>query len=234
MPANGDGTTTGPPIDRLLEGIPVTERRLDLACASISLLEGGEGDRAVARTGPAAHWVQVIPHLVPSHRVVAPDLPGLGRSHALTERLDASSVVAWLDDLITQTCAEPPTLIGISLGGAQPPQLGQLRSGHPLRCRRPGTRSSPVGGTLGYVPGLRHGSDRSAERAQGRRSTPATDQHAADPGGSAPEHQRPRCADLEQERSDYALPDSRKGLRTVRLAALSDRLMRPFLNRRTT
>lgn len=68
--------------------------------------------------GFAAHWVRVIPHLVRSHRVVAPDLPGLGGSQALTGRLDASAVVAWLDDLISQTCAEPPILVGISLGGA--------------------------------------------------------------------------------------------------------------------
>jgi pimeloyl-ACP methyl ester carboxylesterase len=32
--------------------------------------------------------------------------------------LDAGGVVAWLDALIDQTCAQPPTLVGISLGGA--------------------------------------------------------------------------------------------------------------------
>ena len=121
MPANGGGATAGPPIDRLLQGIPVTERRLDVAGVSTSLLEGGEGPPFVllhGQGGFAAHWVEVVPHLVRSHRVVAPDLPGLGRSRALTGRLDASAVVAWLGNLIGQTCAEPPTLVGISLGGA--------------------------------------------------------------------------------------------------------------------
>ncbi len=108
-------------VARLLEGIPVTERRLDVAGASTSLLEGGEGPSIVllhGQGGFAAHWVRVIPHLVGSHRVLAPDLPGLGGSKALTGRLDASSVVAWLGDLISQTCTDPPTLVGISLGGA--------------------------------------------------------------------------------------------------------------------
>jgi pimeloyl-ACP methyl ester carboxylesterase len=112
---------TDPAVARLLQGAPVTERRLVVAGASTSLLEGGQGPPIVllhGQGGFAAHWLQVIPHLVRSHRVVAPDLPGLGGSQALTGRLDASAAVAWLRDLIRQTCAEPPTLVGISLGGA--------------------------------------------------------------------------------------------------------------------
>lgn len=123
MSANGysDGPTTGPPLARLLEGMPVTERRLDLAGVSTSLLEGGEGPPIVllhGQGGFAAHWVRVIPHLVGSHRVVAPDLPGLGQSEVRAGRLDAPGLVAWLSDLIAQTCAEPPTLVGFSLGGS--------------------------------------------------------------------------------------------------------------------
>jgi pimeloyl-ACP methyl ester carboxylesterase len=123
MSAKGDtdDPTTSPPLARLLEGMPVTERRLDLAGVSTSLLEGGEGPPIVllhGQGGFAAHWVQVIPHLVGSHRVVAPDVPGLGQSEVRAGRLDAPGLVAWLSDLIAQTCPEPPTLIGISLGGS--------------------------------------------------------------------------------------------------------------------
>jgi pimeloyl-ACP methyl ester carboxylesterase len=106
--------------DQLLEDLPVTERRLDLAEVSTSLLEGGEGPPIVllhGQGGFAQMWARVIPHLVGHHRVVAPDLPGLGRSEVLAGTLDAPRVVAWLGDLIAQTCAEPPTLIGHSLGG---------------------------------------------------------------------------------------------------------------------
>ena len=118
MPASGD--TTGP-LARLLQGVPVTERRLDLAGVSTSVLEGGEGPPILllhGQGGFAAHWVQVIPHLVGSHRVIAPDLPGLGQSEVRGGRLDAPGLIAWLSDLIAQTCTEPPTLIGFSLGGS--------------------------------------------------------------------------------------------------------------------
>ncbi len=107
--------------DRLLKGLPVTERRLDLAGVSTSLLEGGEGLPIVllhGQGGFAEMWGQVIPHLVGSHRVVAPDLPGLGRSEVRAGTLDAPRVVAWLGDLIAQTCAEPPVIVGHSLGGS--------------------------------------------------------------------------------------------------------------------
>jgi pimeloyl-ACP methyl ester carboxylesterase len=107
--------------ERLLEGLPITERRLDLAEVSTSLLEGGDGSPIVllhGQGGFAAIWGRVIPHLVGSHRVVAPDLPGLGQSEVQAGRLDAPRAVAWLGDLIAQTCAESPTLVGHSLGGA--------------------------------------------------------------------------------------------------------------------
>jgi pimeloyl-ACP methyl ester carboxylesterase len=55
---------------------------------------------------------------VGSHRVVAPDLPGLGESEVREGRLDAPGLIAWLGDLIRHTCAEPPPLVGISVGGA--------------------------------------------------------------------------------------------------------------------
>jgi pimeloyl-ACP methyl ester carboxylesterase len=106
---------------RLLKDLPVTERRLDLAGVSTSLLEGGEGPSLVllhGQGGFAAMWSRVIPHLTGSHRVVAPDLPGLGHSEVRTGTLDPPAMVAWLGELIEQTCAEPPILVGHSLGGS--------------------------------------------------------------------------------------------------------------------
>ena len=67
--------------DQLLAGLPVTERRLELAGVSTSVLEGGEGAPIVLLHGPggcAAHWMRVIPDLATTHRVIAPDLPGQG------------------------------------------------------------------------------------------------------------------------------------------------------------
>ena len=107
---------------RLLAGAPVTERRLDLAGVSTAVLEGGDGPPVVllhGQGGWAGVWVPVMADLVRDHRVVAPDLPGLGAS-----RVDGSPppstdrVLAWLGELLDRTCPAPPVLVGVSLGGS--------------------------------------------------------------------------------------------------------------------
>jgi pimeloyl-ACP methyl ester carboxylesterase len=107
--------------EQLLEGIPVTERRLDLAGVSTAVLEGGDGPPVVLLHGPgesAANWMRVLPDLVTTHRVVAPDLPAHGASGMPDGPLDAERVLGWLDELIERTCASPPVLVGHVLGGA--------------------------------------------------------------------------------------------------------------------
>lgn len=106
--------------ERLLEGLPVTERRLSLAGVTTAVLEGGDGPPVVllhGTGGNAAHWADVIPDLVATHRVVAPDLPGQGASELAGGPPDADRVTAWLDELITRTCTSPPALVGNALGG---------------------------------------------------------------------------------------------------------------------
>jgi len=107
--------------ERLLAGIPVEERRLRLAGVSTAVVEGGDGPPVVLLHGPgasAAHWMRVIPALVTTHRVVAPDLPGQGASGVAGGLLDAERVLAWLGELIERTCSSPPALVGNTLGGA--------------------------------------------------------------------------------------------------------------------
>jgi pimeloyl-ACP methyl ester carboxylesterase len=104
---------------RLLSGLPVTERRLQLAGVSTAVLEGGDGPPMVLLAGEfAAVWMRVIPDLVTTHRVIAPDLPGLGASEVPDGPVDADAALAWLDELIDQTCAIPPVLVGKGAGGA--------------------------------------------------------------------------------------------------------------------
>ena len=62
--------------------------------------------------------MRVIPDLVTTHRVIAPDLPGHGASGVDGGPLDADRVLAWLDELIERTCPSPPALVGHVLGGA--------------------------------------------------------------------------------------------------------------------
>jgi pimeloyl-ACP methyl ester carboxylesterase len=107
------------PRARLLSGLPVTERRLRLAGVSTSVLEGGGGPPMVLLAGEfAAVWMRVIPDLVTTYRVIAPDLPGLGASEVPDGSPDAASALAWLDELIDSTCAIPPVLVGKGAAGA--------------------------------------------------------------------------------------------------------------------
>jgi pimeloyl-ACP methyl ester carboxylesterase len=106
---------------RLLAAIPARERRLELAGVSTAVLEGGDGPPVVLLHSSgefAALWMRVIPDLVRTHRVVAPDLPGHGASEVAGGSLDADDVVGWLDALIERTCPSPPALVGHGLGGA--------------------------------------------------------------------------------------------------------------------
>jgi pimeloyl-ACP methyl ester carboxylesterase len=109
------------PRARLLETMPVGERRLRLANISTALLEGGDGPPMILLHGPgefAAKWFRVIPEVVTTQRVIAPDLPGHGASGAPDAPLNEAVVLDWLDALIEHTCASPPVLVGHVLGGA--------------------------------------------------------------------------------------------------------------------
>ena len=107
--------------EQLLSGIAVSERRLTLAGVSTAVLEGGDGPPMVLLHGPgefAAKWMRVIPELVKTHRVVAPDLPGHGASGVDGGHLDGDRMAAWLGELIERTCPSRPQLVGHVLGGA--------------------------------------------------------------------------------------------------------------------
>lgn len=106
---------------RLLAAIPTTEQQLELAGVSTAALAAGD-DRPLVLLHDggqfAASWIRVIPPLMATHRVIAPDLPGHGASRVRAGRLGADRVLAWLDELIEQGCASPPALVGHGLGGA--------------------------------------------------------------------------------------------------------------------
>jgi pimeloyl-ACP methyl ester carboxylesterase len=117
---------------QLLSGIPVTDRRLDLAGVTTAILEGGNGPPVVLLHGPAgyaAHWIRVIPGLVATHHVVAPDLPDHGASQVVAGELTADRVMEWLDQLIESTCPIRPVLVGHLLGGAIAARFAAERGG---------------------------------------------------------------------------------------------------------
>lgn len=119
--------------ERLLQGLPVVERKLELAGVSTVMLEGGGGPPLVLLHGPGEHalkWGRVIPALVRDHRVVAPDLPGHGSSTVRGDPLSADRVLAWLGELLDATCTTPPVLVGQVVGGAVAARLAA--GGRPL------------------------------------------------------------------------------------------------------
>jgi pimeloyl-ACP methyl ester carboxylesterase len=104
---------------RLVEGIPVTARRIEVAGVSTALLDGGAGPPVVMLHGHGVFAESVggvIAGLVDGYRILAPDLPGLGRSEPRGGQLGPDGTTEWLDRLIAATCTTPPTLVGFSAG----------------------------------------------------------------------------------------------------------------------
>lgn len=127
---------SGNPRDVLLAGLPVTERRFRFAGISTVVLEGGDGLPIVLLHGPGEHsakWLRIIPELVKTHRVIAPDLPGHGNSEPDGGKVDVDRVLNWLAELIDQTCETPPFLVGQIIGGAIAARFAAAHGGR-LRC----------------------------------------------------------------------------------------------------
>jgi pimeloyl-ACP methyl ester carboxylesterase len=118
--------------ERLLAGLPVTERRMTLSGISTSLLVGGEGPPLILLHGPgefAGKWLRVIPDLVTTFRVIAPDLPAHGASAVPAGPVTRATLMDWLDALIEHTTSTPPVLLGHVLGGAIAARYAAGRSG---------------------------------------------------------------------------------------------------------
>ena len=112
---HGGGSADHNTRERVLAELPVTERRLQLAGISTTVLQGGDGPPVLLLHGPgefAALWGRVIPDLVTTHRVVAPDLPGHAATGLPDGPLGHDRLRTWLGELIERTCGSPPALVG--------------------------------------------------------------------------------------------------------------------------
>jgi pimeloyl-ACP methyl ester carboxylesterase len=130
---------------RLIEGLPVTMRRLDVAGVSTSMLEGGEGPPIVlvhGQGGFAEIMGPLIRMVIDRYRVIVPDLPGMGRSEVRSGTLDGPRVTEWLAELVAKTCDQPPIVLGASMGGSIALRLAggtgtRDRQGRPCGLRLP-------------------------------------------------------------------------------------------------
>ena len=105
---------------RLLARLSATERRLRIGGCSTVVLEAGAGPPLVLLHGGiecgGAVWAPIVPTLAESHRVIVPDLPGLGESEPIESVTDGFA--SWLAELIQATCADSPTVVAHSLVGS--------------------------------------------------------------------------------------------------------------------
>jgi pimeloyl-ACP methyl ester carboxylesterase len=87
----------------------------------IALFHGGAGSWR--------HWIRTIPALVPTYRVLAPDLPGLGESDFPPDGDDAFAIATIVADGIDAIIGTDTTyeVAGFSFGGTMAACVGALR-----------------------------------------------------------------------------------------------------------
>jgi 2-hydroxymuconate-semialdehyde hydrolase len=107
--------------DRMLAGLPATERTLDVAGVATRVWEVGDGPAILLLHGGiecgGVMWAPAARHLAQRHRVVVPDIPGLGES-APTPRLDVDTFATWLAALSRSMRLERPVIVAHSLVGS--------------------------------------------------------------------------------------------------------------------
>jgi pimeloyl-ACP methyl ester carboxylesterase len=117
--------------DRMLAGLPATKRSLDIAGVATSVWELGDGPPILLLHGGiecgGAMWAPAARLLAQGHRVVVPDLPGLGES-APRPRLDVDTFAAWLAALSRHMGLERPLVVAHSLVGSLTASVAARRS----------------------------------------------------------------------------------------------------------
>lgn len=154
----------------LIAGLPVTKRKLDVRGVATAVLEGGHG-RPIVLLQPefGAVWMQVIPELVLTHRVITPDLPGLGASEISEGRISPRRVVSWLSELIDRTCESPPVLVGKGAAGALAARFAVEHAGRVDRLvlvdsQGLGRFRPPIGMMLGFLGVMLHPTEQGLDR----------------------------------------------------------------------
>jgi 2-hydroxymuconate-semialdehyde hydrolase len=106
---------------RMLAGVPAAARTLHVDGTATAVIEAGDGPPLLLLHGGiecgGAMWAPVLARLAEHHRVVVPDIPGLGESAPLA-RLDIDTFGRWLAALVGQLGLEQPAVVAHSLIGS--------------------------------------------------------------------------------------------------------------------
>ncbi len=114
----------------------VQHRFIELPGLRVHVPEAGAGPAVLLLHGFPQHWWAwrgVIPRLAERHRVICPDLPGMGWSDVPAEGVSTSELVADLVGLLDALGVDRVDLVGHDVGGV----LGyRFCLAHPQRVRR--------------------------------------------------------------------------------------------------
>jgi pimeloyl-ACP methyl ester carboxylesterase len=157
---------------QMLAGLPATARTIDVDGGATAVIEAGDGPSLLLLHGGiecgGAMWAPVLSPLAEHHRVVVPDIPGLGES-APVDRLEIDTFERWLTALVEQLGLEQPTVVAHSLIGSLAARFathGTGRIGQLVIYAAPGVGPYRMPRRLRYVA-IRfamHPSARNAER----------------------------------------------------------------------
>ena len=96
------------------------ERELEVKGRTMRYFVGGAGEPTVlvhGLGGSASNWVELAPLLAQKRRVIAPDLPGHGRSEALAAVAGLDAFADRVAAVVAAERAAPAPVVGHSLGG---------------------------------------------------------------------------------------------------------------------
>jgi pimeloyl-ACP methyl ester carboxylesterase len=99
-------------------------------------ISAGSGDPLIllhGAGGDGSNFTSIIPELAISRTVIAPDLPGHGRSDGLDGLYTVAVYLRWLDAFIDSVVEAPVELIGHSMGGSL---ALRYASQHPDKVKR--------------------------------------------------------------------------------------------------
>jgi len=143
--------------DRMLAGLPATKRSLDVAGVTTCVWEAGDGPPILLLHGGiecgGAMWAPAARRLARQHRVVVPDIPGLGESAPLP-RLDVAAFDAWLEELSRHMRLEQPVIVAHSLIGSLTASVAARRTlaaQHLVIYAAPGVGPYRMPGRLRYL-----------------------------------------------------------------------------------
>src|SRR3954454_22189920 len=100
---------------------PAFTRTVEVLGRRVNVIDTGGGDQPIlfihGLGGLWQNWLLNIPALMRTHRVIAPDLPGFGRSEMPAGRISIQGFARVMDALCDVLGVEAPIVVGNSMGG---------------------------------------------------------------------------------------------------------------------